>query len=132
VRVPSGQIEQKNYSIVRQTIGYDRYEGDATCIALATVYRSLRLFTNFFQPSVQLVSKERESGKVTKRYDVAQTPYQRMLAAPAVKEQVKERLRAEYLTLNPAAVRREIETGQDALWRLAKVRIIDEATTLSE
>lgn len=121
-------VEQKNYSIVRQTIGYERYEGDAACIALAMVYRSLRLFTNFFQPSVQLVSKERDGGKMTKRYDVAQTPYQRMLAAPTVKESVKERLRAEYLALNPAALRREIEAGQEALWRLARVRNIDEAT----
>ncbi len=125
-------VEQKNYSIVRQTIGYERYEGDAACIALAMVYRSLRLFTNFFQPSVQLVSKERDGGKVTKRYDVAQTPYQRMLAAPTVKESVKERLRAEYLALNPAALRREIEAGQEALWRLARVRNIDEATNPQE
>ncbi len=125
-------IEQKNYSIVRQTIGYDRYEGNAACSALAAVYRSLRLFTNFCQASVQLVSKQREGGKVTKRYDVAQTPYQRMLTAPEVKESVKEQLRAEYLTLNPAALRREIETAQEALWRLAGVRIIDEATTWSE
>ncbi len=125
-------IEQKNYSIVRQTIGYDRYEGEGAYAALATVYQSLRLYTNFFQPSVQLVSKERESGKVTKRYDVAQTPYQRMLAAPDVAEETKARLREEYLTLNPAALRRLIETAQNALWRLARVRNIDEATTLSE
>ncbi len=85
-------IEQKNYSIVRQTIGYDRYEGETAYAALARVYRSLRLFTNFFQPSVQLVSKERDGGKMTKRYDVAQTPYQRMLAAPEVQESVKEGL----------------------------------------
>jgi len=125
-------VEQKNYSIVRQTIGYDRYEGDAACIALATVYAPVRRFTNFFQPSVQLVSKERQGGKMTKRYDLAQTPYQRMVAAPAVKESVKETLREEYRTLNPAALRREIETAQDALWRLARVRNIGEATNPQE
>ncbi|MDQ2783828.1 MAG: hypothetical protein M3Y58_02360 [Chloroflexota bacterium] len=130
--MPAGQIEQKNDSIVRQTIRYDRYEGETAYAALAAVYVPLRLYTNYFWPSVQLISKQREGGKVTKRYDVAQTPYQRMLAAPAVKECVKENLRKAYLTLNPAAVRREIEAGQDALWRLARVRIIDEATTLSE
>ncbi|MCA1670497.1 MAG: hypothetical protein LC793_24575 [Thermomicrobia bacterium] len=132
MRAPFGQIEQKNYSIVRQTIGYDRYEGETAYAALATVYRSLRLYTNFFQPSVQLVSKQREGGKVTKRYDVAHTPYQRMLTAPAVKEQVKERLREEYLALNPAAVRREIGGTQDALWRLARGRNIGEATNPHE
>ena len=96
------------------------------------VYAPVRRFTNFFQPSVQLVSKERAGGKMTKRYDVAQTPYQRMLAAPTVKANVKEQRQETYLTLNPAALRREIETAQEALWRLARVRIIDEATTLSE
>ncbi|MGI8689483.1 MAG: cytochrome c biogenesis protein [Thermomicrobiales bacterium] len=125
-------VEQKNYSIVRQAIGDDRSEGEIASAALATVYRSPRLFTNFFQPSVQRVSKERDGGKMMKRYDVAQTPYQRMVAAPEVQESVKETLRADYLTLNPAAVRREIAAGQDALWRLTKVRIIGEATTLSE
>ena len=125
-------VEQKNYSIIRQIVGYDRYEGGEAYDAMTALYQPLRLFTNFFQPSVQLVSKQREGGKTTKRYDVAQTPYQRMLAAPTVKESVKESLRAEYLTLNPAAIRREIEAGQDALWRLARVRIIGEATTLQE
>ncbi len=125
-------VEQKNYSIIRQIVGYDRYEGGEAYDAMTALYQPLRLFTNFFQPSVQLVSKQREGGKTTKRYDVAQTPYQRMLAAPTVKESVKESLRAEYLTLNPAAIRREIEAGQDALWRLARVRNIGEATTLQE
>lgn len=125
-------IEQKNYSIVRQSIGYDRYEGERAYAALAAVYVPLRLYTNYFQPSVQLVSKQREGGKVTKRYDVAQTPYQRLLAASKVIESVKERLREEYLALNPAALRREIEAAQDALWRLVRVRNIGEATTLYE
>jgi len=69
---------------------------------------------------------------VTKRYDTAQTPYQRVLAATAVTAGEQERRCAEYLTLNPAALRREIEAAQAVLWRLAGVRITREATTLSE
>lgn len=122
-------IEQKNYSIVRQTVGYDRYEGEAAYAALTALYLPLRRYTNYFQPSVRLVSKQREGAKVTKRYDVGQTPYQRMLVAPEVTEGVKARLRDEYLTLNPAALRREIEAAQAALWRQAGVRNTREATT---
>ncbi len=81
---------------------------------------------------MRLVSQEREGGKVTKRYDVAQTPYQRMLRAREVKEDVKERLREEYRTLNPAALGRAIEAVQDALWRLARVRNSGEATNPHE
>lgn len=77
---------------------------------------------------MQLVSKQREGGKTIKRYDVAQTPYQ----ASDVKESVKARLHKDYLSLNPAGLRREIAAAQEALWRLARVRKIDEATTLSE
>ncbi len=125
-------VEQKNYSIVRQIVGYDRYEGETAHAALLALYVPLRLYTNFFQPSVRLVSKQRDGGKVTKRYDIAQTPYDRVLAASAVAKTDKERLRMVSLTLNPAALRREIEAAQEALWRLAGVRNTREATTLSE
>jgi hypothetical protein len=42
-------VEQKNWSIVRQVIGYDRYEGAVACEALAALYEVVRLYTNFFQ-----------------------------------------------------------------------------------
>jgi hypothetical protein len=125
-------VEQKNDSIVRQIVGYDRYEGEEAYAALGTLYLPVRRQTNYFQPSVRLVSKQREGAKVTKRYDGAQTPCQRMLAAPEVTDEVKARLRDEFLTLNPAAIHREIAAAQTALWRLAGVRITREATTLSE
>jgi hypothetical protein len=125
-------VEQKNDSIVRQIVGYDRYEGEEAYEALGRLYRSVRRQTNYFQPSVRLVSKQREGGKTIKRYDVAQTPSQRMRASTEVAETVKARLHDDYLLLNPAAVHREIEAAQAALWRLAGVRITREATTLSE
>lgn len=125
-------VEQKNYSIVRQTVGYDRSEGGEAYQALLALYRPLRLYTNYFQPSVRLVSKERIGSKVTKRYDRAQPPYQRVLATWEVAGQGHKWLRAQSRTLNPAALRREIEAAQTALWRLTGVRITREATTLPE
>ena len=47
-------VEQKNGAVVRHTVGYRRYEGLEAAAALATLYRSLRLFVNFFQPSLKL------------------------------------------------------------------------------
>jgi len=101
-------VEQKNWTAVRQNVGYDRYEGPAACAALNALYEPLRLYLNFFQPVMVLVEKIRDGAKVTKRYDVAQTPYQRVLAAPDVPEAAKERLRQLYPTLNPAALLRQI------------------------
>jgi hypothetical protein len=74
-------------------VGYDRYEGNAACRQLAALYGVLRLYNNFFQPSMKLVSKERKGARVLKKYDKAQTPYQRVLAEPTISDVVKESLR---------------------------------------
>ena len=123
-------VEQKNWSIVRQAVGYDRYEGEVACEALAALYEVVRLYTNFFQPSMKLLSKERLGSKVKKTYDEAKTPYQRVLASPQVSEEVKDALRKLYLTLNPVALLRQIEKCQACLWKQAKVSFTNEATIL--
>jgi hypothetical protein len=112
-------IEQKNWTAIRQTVGYDRYEGAAAYALLRAIYEPLRLYLNFFQPVMVLVSKERRGAKVTRRYDTAKTPYQRVLEAPEVADEVKLRLRQQYLTLNPAELLRRIEQCLAELWKLA-------------
>jgi hypothetical protein len=110
-------VEQKNYSIVRRAVGYQRYDTEAQLNLLNELYATLRLYTNFFQPTMKLKSKERVGSKVIKRYDRAQTPYQRVLAAPQVSEAEKERLRARYKTLNPAALKRKLMRLQERLMK---------------
>jgi hypothetical protein len=112
-------VEQKNWSIVRHLVGYGRYEGAAACEALERLYEVVRLYVNFFQPSMKLVSKERVGGKVRKRYDAATTPYQRVLDSPQIADEVKAALRQQYLTLNPVALLRQIHRAQETLWQLA-------------
>ena len=73
-------IEQKNWSLMRRLLGYDRYESEAALAALQRVYDALRLWGNHRQPTLKLVAKTREGAKVTKRYERAQTPYRRLLA----------------------------------------------------
>ena len=82
---------------------------------LNELYATLRLYTNFFQPTMKLKSRERVGSKVIKRYDGAQTPYQRVSAAVQVSEADKQRLRAKYKTLNPAALKRKLMRLQDRL-----------------
>jgi len=112
-------VEQKNWTAVRQIVGYDRYEGEAACAALAALYEPLRLYLNFFQPVMALIEKQRDGAKVTKRYDRAKTPYQRILDRSDVPEAAKAHLRQLYQTLNPAELLRQIEARQEALWKLA-------------
>src|SRR5207237_4232231 len=68
-------VEQKNWSVVRRAVGYARYDTQDQCDLLDQLYAYLRLYTNFFMPSMKLVSRERHGSRVTKRYDRAQTPY---------------------------------------------------------
>jgi hypothetical protein len=112
-------VEQKNYSVVRRAVGYQRYDTEAQLQLLNEIYASLRLYTNFFQPTMKLRSKERVGSKVTKRYDRAQTPYQRVLAAPQIAEAKKDLLRVKYATLNPAALKRKITRLQERLLKTA-------------
>jgi len=112
-------VEQKNWSIVRQLVGYERYESLSAYEALCALYEVVRLYVNFFQPSMKLVSKERVGRKVKKTYDQARTPYQRVLESEQVSEEVKARLRQQYATLNPMALLRQMQRLQAVLWKLA-------------
>lgn len=55
-------VEQKNGSVVRRIVGYHRYEAVETAATLAELYRLVRLFVNFFQPSSKLLEKQRNAG----------------------------------------------------------------------
>jgi len=114
-------VEQKNYSIVRRAVGYQRFDTDKQLGILNELYATLRLYTNFFQPTMKLIRKERVGSKVSKRYDRAQTPYQRVLAAPQVSQAAKQKLRRKYELLNPAALKRRLMRLQDRLLKSTAV-----------
>jgi hypothetical protein len=113
-------VEQKNWPVVRQQVGYLRYDTPQEIKALREMYRHLRLYVNFFQPQMKLTSKTRRGAKVTKRFDAARTPYQRVLASPHVAQEAKQALRNIYLGLNPAQLKRDIARCQDRLIELAR------------
>lgn len=103
-------VEQKNYTVVRRTVGYQRYDTAEEILLLNRIYTSLRLYVNFFQPSMKLISKTRDGSKVSKRYDRPLTPFRRVLAHAAVSPAIKQRLRRRFITLNPAELKRTINT----------------------
>ena len=114
-------VEQKNGAIVRQFIGYERFEGLEPCRILTELYQPLRLYINFFQPSLKLIAKKRVGSRVIKKYDLAQTPYQRILAAETVSSEIKAKLKARFASLDPLQLLTQIQTLQDELWRYAFV-----------
>jgi hypothetical protein len=112
-------VEQKNYSVVRQMVGYQRFDTAAELMVLRQLYQTLRLYTNFFQPTMKLKSKERCGARVKKSYYAPQTPYQRVLACAAVASTDKKKLQRQYRLLNPAALKRALDKQRKELFRLA-------------
>lgn len=55
----SCHVEQKNWSVIRRLVGYDRYSSRLAMETLNRVYDLVRLYVNFFQPVMKLVSKSR-------------------------------------------------------------------------
>jgi len=111
-------VEQKNYSVVRRAVGYLRYDTEEERLLLNELYRHLRLYTNFFQPTMKMIERTRVGSKVTKKYDKAQTPYRRVLACPDVSDADKQALKKIYATLNPAQLKRQITRLQNRLMKL--------------
>jgi len=115
-------VEQRNGSVLRRYIGYDRYCTRAAFAALKAVHELLQLYVNFFLPIRKLVSKERHGARVVKRYDRAQTPYRRVLASGVLTPDRSAALAALYHQLNPRQLRADLQVRLDALWKLADGR----------
>lgn len=120
-------VEQKNWLAVRRLVGYDRYSSRAAYAVLQRLYGRLRLQLNFFRPLRRLVSKRRVGAKVIKRYDRAQTPYQRLLASGVLNEAQRQALERAFLALNPATLAPAISQTLEMLWTLRERH--DRATT---
>jgi Integrase core domain len=113
-------VEQKNWSIVRRLIGYDRFETEEEYLLLRSIYADLRLYANFFQPVLKLVSKEQVDKKLVKHYDTAATPFQRVLAAKDIPLEIKARLTNLYVQLNPVHLRTSIDEKVAKLWKISR------------
>jgi hypothetical protein len=116
----SCHVEQKNGNVVRRLVGYERYASRASFECLGRVYDLVRLYINFFQPTMKLVSKTRHGAKVHKVYDTAQTPYQRLVQAGVLTKAKKTELAAVYQGLDPVKLLRQINDNLEQLWRMTK------------
>ncbi len=109
-------VEQKNGNVIRRMVGFDRFDGEVAGNAMLRLYQILRLYVNFFQPSVKLTAKMRSGSRVAKSYDKAQTPYQRIMSSTHVPSHAKQKLKKQYDELDPIFLFGEIGRRQAALW----------------
>lgn len=115
-------VEQKNSSVVRKIVGYDRLDSEDSFQGLKRLYGIVNQYTNHFQPTRKLIEKIRVGNRTQKRYDNPQTPYRRVLTCPEVDPEVKEKLRQEHEFLSPVRLHLEMERLQGMLIKLARKR----------
>lgn len=106
-------VEQKNGAVVRRLVGHGRLEGLRAAEALERLYGASRLFVNFFQPSFKLIDKHRLGARVHKRYQLPQTPCERLMVSKDIDQSIKDRLSAVMVTLDPLRLLDEIRTVQN-------------------
>jgi hypothetical protein len=109
-------VEQRNWSAVRQAVGYVRYSSKEAYGLLEQLYDYQRLYQNFFQPVRKLVSRERVGSRVVKRYDRPATPYQRLLTTGRLDKATAQKLDRLHQALNPARLHQWIEQTTRDLW----------------
>jgi len=112
----NGHVEQKNWTHVRQLLGYDRLEDPQLVEPINVLYRECwEPLHNYFLPSAKLEEKRREGAKVKRRHDKPLTPCERLLGSPDVDDATKRKLRAQRASLNPFELNRRIEEGLRAI-----------------
>jgi hypothetical protein len=109
-------VEQKNSSLVRAYVGYDRLEA-SQCDLLNVLYDKLWLYYNLFQPVMHMVAKDITRGKVHRRHDTPRTPYQRLLSTGILSPRQKQRLASLYAHTNPRTLRMDIYQTLEQLWK---------------
>lgn len=107
----NAHIEEKNWTVVRQYIGYDRLNNPEQLELLNDLYRNeLNYFLNFFLPSMKLIAKERQGSKIKKKYDKAKTPFQRLFESKEIDESKKLELLRILNKLDPFKLQEKIES----------------------
>jgi hypothetical protein len=125
-------VEQKNYSCVRNFVGYHRFSAASECAALGLIYRSLCPLLNYFIPTHKLISKTRVGSKIIKVYDKnIISPYQRLLASPDLSDEAKAELTRRFLQYDPVTLQQEVHDAVASLMSLNTSQYLGDAKPLA-
>ncbi len=123
----NAHVEQKNWTHVRELLGYDRLENPVMLKELNALYLDWEKLNNFFKPSLKLASKVRIKSRYQKKYDKPQTPFERLKASGILSEESQIRLELEYKSLDPFELDKRI---QRRLRKIEKMKQSGESTAV--
>ena len=107
----NAHVEQKNWTHVRQLLGYDRFDKPELVALINDLYKNaFSLSANYFCPTLKLKEKLRVNSKYVKKYYSPKTPYQRLLDSEQITPQAKLLLRETCKSLNPFKLKKIIES----------------------
>jgi hypothetical protein len=125
----NAHIEQKNWTHVRKLMGWERYDSPRALNAMNDFYRyEWRQMMNLFQPCVKLVKKVRVGSRLTRRYDAAQTPLDRLLAYQEHSHPLLQDLKQSRAIRNPFTLARSLDEQLEHIWTLANQRLSPKPT----
>jgi hypothetical protein len=117
----NAHIEQKNWTHVRKLVGWDRYDTPVQLEAIQALYTgSWGAMMNLYQPCAKLKEKVRIGARITRRYDVPQTPLDRLAAYYAGKRLPKavRAMRDQRDRTDPFMLAKEVDKALAALTRM--------------
>ena len=109
-------VEQKNDTLVRQYFGDLRFDHPEQIEAMNALYERMWVYYNLFQPVLHLIEKTVVDDKVRRRWDQAQTPFERLKATGKLSAEQEQRLQTLYEQTNPRQLREEIYQRLAQLW----------------
>lgn len=117
----NAHVEQKNWTHVRQLLGYERLEHLELVAAVNDLYRTAwDPLKNFFIPSVKLTHKQRIGSRYRKKYDAPQTPFRRLMTSGGLNRKAKKTLMDYRHSINPLILKEQVETNLRKIWALVQ------------
>ncbi|WP_245605589.1 hypothetical protein [Thermicanus aegyptius] len=105
----NAHVEQKNGFLVRQLVGYERYDRPEQVEWLNSIYALHDRYFNGCLPTRKLIGKERRGARVKKKFDTAKTSAQRLIESGVLTPEQTQRLQAYRTSQDPLALRNQLE-----------------------
>jgi hypothetical protein len=130
-------VEQKNHSLVRAYLGFDRLDSVAQLALVNQLYDQMWLYYNFFQPVLHTAAKTRvvvegQRPHLVRHYDQAQTPFERVCALQCISPERQVLLAQLRHEANPRRLRQQIYQLIDAIAALPLAEGLVDVRTAAE
>lgn len=127
----NAHVEQKNWTHVRQLLGYYRLDNPRVLSLLNDLYKNeVSLLNNYFYPSFKLMEKTRIHSKIIKKHARPATPYQRLMESTSLSEESKRKLKETYDQLNPFELKKGIDVKLKRIFTFVNIKAGSKKTAI--